>query len=195
MLGLHQRSTISEGMYGRIAQYAIRGSFNHQKVDLPRETYRIRNFVGILPYDEETSEVLMVVQPRAAAIACGFGEEGVLEIVGGRYEAGEDIRKAAARELAEETGLHVDREQIQILGEFMCHPSALEEVTTLCVCHTQLSDHQPALQENGSNGEPGEPLRAVKYDKRTVKGLIADGTLIDARTIACFSIAEMKGFM
>ena len=44
---------------------------------------------------------------------------------GGKFEASEDAVACVLRELAEETGVRLDRKQLRHFGEFVC-PSALE---------------------------------------------------------------------
>jgi ADP-ribose pyrophosphatase len=71
-----------------------------------REILRVDAVAGVLPYDPERDELVLIRQFRLAAHeSTGLGD--MVEIVAGYVEAGEDPAEAARRELREEAGVEV----------------------------------------------------------------------------------------
>ena len=71
-----------------------------------REILRVDTVAGVLPYDPERDELVLIRQFRLAAHeATGLGD--MVEIVAGYVEDGEDPADAARREVREEAGVEV----------------------------------------------------------------------------------------
>jgi len=93
------------GRFRPLAEFAIRHrDRDGHPVESRRELLEGGRVVGILPYDPGRDRLVLIRQYRLAAeLAHGLGD--MVELPAGGVEKGEDDAAAAARELAEETGL------------------------------------------------------------------------------------------
>lgn len=90
---------LGRGTFFRYERYHL--TLDGVKID--RDTMRVGRVVLILPVDLERDEVVLIRQFRMGAqLALGLGD--MIEIPGGRVEAGEELASAAARECQEEIG-------------------------------------------------------------------------------------------
>ena len=94
--------------YFRIDRYRLRHTLHQGGMsrEIVREVFERGNAVGILPFDPDRDEVVMIEQFRIGAYAAG-ADPWLTEIVAGIIEQGEFAEQVARREIAEETGLKV----------------------------------------------------------------------------------------
>jgi len=94
--------------YFRIDRYRLRHTLHQGGMsrEIVREVFERGNAVGILPFDPDRDEVVMIEQFRIGAYAAG-ADPWLTEIVAGIIEQGESAEQVARREIAEETGLKV----------------------------------------------------------------------------------------
>jgi ADP-ribose pyrophosphatase len=96
------------------------------------------------------------------------------ELVAGRIDAGENPRKAAARELIEETGYRAKK--FSIFLDVFPTPGFLEERMYILLAEgLTLGEAEP---------EEDEKIEVKAYSKRELEGMIGSGKLHDAKSIA-----------
>ncbi len=101
------KSCVFDG-YFRIDRYRLRHTLHQGGMsrEIVREVFERGNAVGILPFDPDRDELVMIEQFRIGAYAAG-ADPWLTEIVAGIIEQGESAEQVARREIAEETGLKV----------------------------------------------------------------------------------------
>ncbi len=101
------KSCVFDG-YFRIDRYRLRHTLHQGGMsrEIVREVFERGNAVGILPFDPDRDELVMIEQFRIGAYAAG-ADPWLTEIVAGIIEQGESAEQVARREIAEETGLEV----------------------------------------------------------------------------------------
>ncbi|MCZ6446731.1 MAG: ADP-ribose diphosphatase [Alphaproteobacteria bacterium] len=101
------KSCVFDG-YFRIDRYRLRHTLHQGGMsrEIVREVFERGNAVGILPFDPDRDELVMIEQFRIGAYAAG-ADPWLTEIVAGIIEQGEFAEQVARREIAEETGLKV----------------------------------------------------------------------------------------
>lgn len=109
-------------------------------------------------------------------------EAELLELPAGTLEPNEDPLGAARRELEEETGYAADR--IEPLGEFYTSPGFVTELMRAFVA-TEL---RPTKQ----NLDDGEQITVEIVDIDTVRTMVLQSTLRDAKTIAVLAMYLLK---
>lgn len=110
-------------------------------------------------------------------------ERAYIEVPAGCMEEGEAPDVAAERELREETGYLV--ESMMPLGSTFACPGYSEELLHLFFANL--------TEKPGSTDfDPDENIELLVFDKATVENLILDGSISDAKTLACWLLATMR---
>jgi ADP-ribose pyrophosphatase len=112
--------------------------------------------------------ILMIRQYRHAA------RQYLWELVAGRIDAGESPRKAAARELIEETGYRAKR--FRIFLDVFPTPGFLEERMFILLAE--------GLTAGVADPEDDEKIISRAYDRKQLEEMIRRGKLRDAKSIA-----------
>lgn len=95
---------------------------------LMREVFRRNNCVGVLLYDPQRDEVVLIEQFRMGAMV-QTEDAWLLEIVAGGIEEGETPEEVACREAEEEAGCKV--EKLELISQFYTSPGGTSELLTL----------------------------------------------------------------
>ena len=133
--------------------------------------------VSVVPVIEDGAAVLLVRQFRAAIGA------DLLEIPAGKCDVdGEPPDETARRELVEEIGMRAGR--LQLLARFLNSPGFCDE---LSVTYMAL-DLEPVESDRHGPEEAHMSIERVLLDD--VPGLIADGHLVDAKSIIGLTLAR-----
>jgi ADP-ribose pyrophosphatase len=96
------------------------------------------------------------------------------ELVAGRMDPGENVRKAAARELIEETGYRAKR--FRVFLDMFPTPGFLEERMYVLLAED--------LKQGEAEPEDDEKITVMAYSQRELDGMIRRGKLHDAKSIA-----------
>jgi ADP-ribose diphosphatase len=123
-----------------------------------------------------SGEVLLVRQYRHALGRWAW------ELPAGSLKPGEDIRAAALRECHEEIGLVAD--SLEALGAFYPTPGYCDELMNF---FRATGLRQPRAGEHAQQDED-EDIEAKAFSRDELKRMIADGEIIDLKTIAGLSL-------
>ena len=132
-----------------------------------REVITHPGSVVILPVFPDR-RILLVRQYRHAT------RRFLWELVAGRMEAGENIRRAAARELIEETGYRAKR--FRVFLDVFPTPGFLEERMYILLAE--------GLTLGVAQPEEDEQITAKTFTRKELEKMIQRGKLHDAKTIA-----------
>jgi ADP-ribose pyrophosphatase len=123
--------------------------------------------------------LLLIEQYRFAV------RETLLEFPAGTLEPGEDPLPCARRELIEEAGYRA--EHWCALGIIYPSPGYCDETQHLFVASGLVPDH--------AEGDEDEILEVKRLTVQEVERAIADGALVDAKSIAAYARAKLQGVL
>jgi ADP-ribose pyrophosphatase len=132
-----------------------------------REMITHSGSVVVLPVLPD-GRVLLIRQYRHAA------RQFLWELVAGRVDEGESPRKAAARELIEETGYRAKR--FRIFMDFFPSPGFLEEKMFILLAK--------GLTEGIAQPEEDEKIESRAYERKELEQMIQKRIIRDGKTIA-----------
>jgi ADP-ribose pyrophosphatase len=132
-----------------------------------REVITHSGSVVVLPLLRD-GRVLLIRQYRHAA------RQFLWELVAGRIDEGESPRKAAARELIEETGYRA--RHFQIFLDFFPTPGFLEEKMFILLAED--------LTEGTAQPEEDEKIESRAYSRKELEQMIQKRIIRDGKTIA-----------
>jgi len=132
-----------------------------------REVITHPGSVVVLPV-LQNERIVMIRQYRHAT------RQYLWELVAGRIDSGETVKKAAARELLEETGYRAKRYSVFL--DLFPTPGFLEERMYIVLAE--------GLTEGKAEPEEDEKIEVRIFDAKKLKQMMQDGRLRDAKTIA-----------
>ena len=161
---------LSDGFH-RYERYAVAlTSADGPPLQQRRQVLRVGRVVGVLAFDPERGEVVLIRQFRLAAhLATGKGE--LVEIVAGHVEAGEEPAAAARRECMEEIGVHPSA--LHEMFSFMPAPGSLDEYATLYLAIVDAS----RVPEQAGAPDEAERTRPMRVDVATAIAALERGEM------------------
>lgn len=123
------KHTVYNGFF-KLERYQVRHTLfqGGWSQPLQRELFRRNNCVGVLLYDPNRDEVVMLEQFRVGAML-HTEQAWLLEIVAGGIEEGETPEQVAYREAEEEAGCTI--EELMLISEFYTSPGGASEKLSL----------------------------------------------------------------
>ena len=167
--------------------------FEHRRRDgswqtLSRETYDRGHGAVLLPYDPRRRTVLLVRQFRYPAYVSGH-RQPLIEAIAGVLDE-HDPLTAIGREAEEEAGLRI--RSPRLVFEAFMSPGAVTERLSLFV-----AEYGPADRIHAGGGLPGEgediEVLEPLFDEALL--MIADGRIVDAKTIMLIQHLRLAGLM
>ncbi len=141
-----------------------------------REVYDNGNSATILPYDAERRTVLLTRQLRLP-IYLQDGLESSIEACAGKLD-GEKPETRIVKELEEELGYRIAR--VERLFELYVSPATIMEKIVFFTCAYSPADK---VSEGGGLVEEGEDIEVIETTLKQAAAMIADGEIIDAKTV------------
>ena len=152
-----------------------------------REAYDRGNGAAILLFDETAGTIVLVRQFRWPAYANGHPDGMLVEVPGGLLDD-EDPETAIRREVEEETGVRVGA-VTPLWDSFMSPGSVTERVYFFSAPYTRRGA-PPATA--GVAGE-GEEIEVLEVPLAGALEMVADGRIVDAKTIMLLWWAQRSG--
>lgn len=142
---------------------------------LRREVLRSPEIVAVLPYDRVAERIVLIRQFRIGAhLATGKGM--LVEIVAGAVDPGETPETAAARELAEETGL--EARSLRLVARFLPSPGISDEYVSLYLAEVDAG----GLGERGGH-DPNEVTFPFACPPQAAIAAADDGAISNVFTL------------
>jgi ADP-ribose pyrophosphatase len=175
-VAIEKRETLFQGFY-RVDKFWLR----HRQFAggagpiINREMFVRPAAVGVLIYDADSDEVLLIEQFRVGALDNVHPWQ--MEIVAGLIEPGEALEEVARREAEEEAGVKVG--QMEKVMEFLPSPGGSDEHFTLFVAAANLA------VAGGVHGLPeeGEDIRVNVMSVNQALAQLANGRINNAPCI------------
>jgi len=169
--------------YFRIERFRLRHRLHAGGWSRPlmRELFERGHVAGLLPYDPDRDEVVLIEQFRVGALAAGRNP-WLHEVVAGIIEEGESADAVARRETGEETGLEVDA--LVPICRYLSSPGGCSETVAL---YCGRVDASGAGGIHGCDDE-GEDIRAfavpfAEIESRLTATGMDDAPLANAMTL------------
>lgn len=177
-IAINERETVYRGFF-RVDHFLLRHRLfaGGWSAELSREVFLRHDAAGILLYDPQRDEVVLIEQFRLAAHLAGFAA-WQLEIVAGIIDSDESAAAVARREAEEEAGLAVIGEVVPI-HRFMTSPGGSTETVDL------FCGRVDASAAGGIHGlaEESEDIRAVVKSYAEAMGLLNAGKIENGYTL------------
>jgi nudix-type nucleoside diphosphatase (YffH/AdpP family) len=152
-----------------------------------RETYDRGNGATLLPYNLGRRTVVLVRQFRYPAFVNGYDSLMIEAIAGLLDDEEPEVRIRAEAE--EESGyrLHDVR---KIFEAFMSPGSVTEKL------HFFVAEYEPDMRvsDGGGNADEGEDIEVLELAIDEALAMIADGRIVDAKTIMLLQYAKLNIF-
>jgi nudix-type nucleoside diphosphatase (YffH/AdpP family) len=152
-----------------------------------RESYDRGNGATLLPYHFERRTVVLVRQFRYPAYVNGHDDLLIEAAAGLLDNASPEARIRAEAE--EETGFRL-REIRKVFEAFMSPGSVTEKL------HFFVAEYEPAMRVGSGGGlaDEGEDIEVLELSIDEALAMIADGRIVDAKTIMLLQYAALNVF-
>lgn len=153
-----------------------------------REIYDHGHAAAVLPYDRERGCVMLVRQFRLPPHLCG--DNGwLLEVPAGLLDA-DRPEAAARREAEEESGLRLNR--LDFAFAAYASPGSLTEKVHCFIAPYCKAD---TVSAGGGLAEETEAVEVIEMPFATAMAMLADGRILDAKTIMLLQHLALSGAM
>jgi len=152
-----------------------------------RETYDRGNCATVLPYNLAQRSVVLVHQFRYPAFVNGY-DDLLIEAAAGVLD-GETPEVRIRAEAEEETGYRLG--EIQKIFEAFMSPGSVTEKQYFFV-----AEYDPAMRISSGGGlaDEGEDIEVLELSIDEALAMIADGRIVDAKTIMLLQYAALSIF-
>jgi nudix-type nucleoside diphosphatase (YffH/AdpP family) len=152
-----------------------------------RESYDRGNGATLLPYDLTQRTVVLVRQFRYPAYVNGHDDLLIEAAAGLLDNASPELRIRAEAE--EETGYRL-REVRKVFEAFMSPGSVTEKL------HFFVAEYDPSMRisDGGGIADEGEEIEVLELPIEEALAMIADGRIVDAKTIMLLQYAALNIF-
>lgn len=152
-----------------------------------RQTYDRGDGAVILPYDPARATVLLVRQFRYAAYVTGY-KEPLIEACAGLLDEN-DPETAIRKEAEEELGYRLGNVQ-HLYTPYMSPGSVTEKLSFF------VAEYTPAdrISDGGGAADEGEDIEVLEMTLDTAMAAVADGGIVDAKTIMLIQHLKLRGF-
>ena len=152
-----------------------------------RETYDRGDAATLLPYNPAQGTVVLVRQFRYPAYVNGYDDLLIEAAAGVLDNASPEVRIRAEAE--EETGYRLG--EIRKIFEAFMSPGAVTEKL-----HFFVAEYEPAMRIGSGGGiaDEGEDIEVLELPIDQAMAMIADGRIVDAKTIMLLQYAALNIF-
>jgi nudix-type nucleoside diphosphatase (YffH/AdpP family) len=152
-----------------------------------RETYDRGNCATVLPYNLAQRSVVLVRQFRYPAFVNGY-DDLLIEAAAGVLD-GETPEVRIRAEAEEETGYRLG--EVQKIFEAFMSPGSVTEKQYFFV-----AEYDPAMRISSGGGlaDEGEDIEVLELSIDEALAMIADGRIVDAKTIMLLQYAALNIF-
>ncbi|MBB6509246.1 MULTISPECIES: NUDIX domain-containing protein [Rhizobium] len=178
-------TTLSQG-WTRLSDYQLDYTDrNGETQRIKREVFHRTPAACILLHDRERDIVVLVKQFRLPAHLIGE-PSFMIEVPAGLLD-GEDAEDAIRREAMEETGYRI--RDVRFVFKALTSPGSVTEVIHFFHASIDLSDR---INEGGGLADEHEDLEVLEFPLDKAVTMIADGEIIDAKTIMLLQWAVLN---
>jgi nudix-type nucleoside diphosphatase (YffH/AdpP family) len=181
---LRELKTLSDNHYIlRRADFDFQRTNGTWQHDL-RESYDMGDGAAVLPMDRETGKVLLIRQFRWPVFERGH-HALLIEAVAGKLD-GDDPETCVTREAMEEAGIAIGK--LRLVTRCFTSPGAVTERLSLF-----LADYDAAAPrgKGGGHEAEGEDIEVFETALDDAMAMIAEGEIIDAKTILLLQAAKL----
>ena len=172
--------------WAKLDRYVIDYRRRDGRIDrLVREVHDHGNGATVLPYDQARRTVLLVRQFRLPAYLNG-GDGQLIETCAGLLD-GDDPAVCASREAEEELGVRLSNLRL-MASTFMTPGAVTERITMFLADYSEASRFGPG----GGHEHEGEDIEVLELPFAEVRKLLADGAIIDAKTVMLIMFLERE---
>lgn len=175
-----------EGIFRLVNNHVRHLKFNGEWSNTyTREILERRHAVGVLPYDPQRDEIILIEQFRAGALNSGQSP-WLLEVVAGIYAENEMPEEVAIREAEEEAGAMLTA--LQPVCDYFVSPGGSNEYIHLFCGKVDASNI------NGIYGLPeeNEDIRAFTLPREEAFRLIQEGKIKTSPVIICLQWLQLN---
>jgi nudix-type nucleoside diphosphatase (YffH/AdpP family) len=152
-----------------------------------RETYDRGNGATLLPYNRARRTVVLVKQFRYPAYVNGHDDLMIEAVAGLLDDASPEERIRSEAE--EECGYRLAK--VEKIFEAFMSPGSVTEIL-----HFFIAEYEPSMRVSagGGNADEGEDIEVLELSIDEALAMIADGRIVDAKTIMLLQYAALQIF-